>query len=90
METAMFHKGNNSIIDASGGTPTQGSSDLKYGDNGYEINYDYSYEQGMAWPNNSPGLYLDSTTNQLKFVMSTFAQDNGGAVLSMELHDLRH
>ena len=80
----VFHKGNNSIIDASGGTPTEGTSYLKYGDNGYEINYNYSYEQGMAWPNNSPGLYLDTTTNQLKFVMSTFAQDNGGAVLSMD------
>tara|TARA_B100000003_G_scaffold158614_1_gene144170 strand:+ start:3252 stop:4256 length:1005 start_codon:yes stop_codon:yes gene_type:complete len=85
----VFHKGNNSIIDADGGSPTQGSSDLKYGDDGYEINYDYSYEQGMAWPNNSPGLYLDSTTNQLKFVMSTFAQNSqtGGAVTTMNSNE---
>ncbi len=78
----VFHKGNNSIIDDTGGTPTQGTSSLKYGDDEYKINYDYEYKQGMSWPNNSPGLYLDSTNNQLKFVMSTFAQDtlSGGAI----------
>ena len=76
----VFHKGNNSIINAANGSPTDGSTTLEYGDEGYDINYDYSYEQGMAWPNNSPGLYLDSTTNQLKFVMSTFALHGGTAV----------
>ena len=42
------------------------------GDNqNYLINYDYGYDLGMAWPNNSPGLYLDSTNNALKFILST-------------------
>lgn len=80
----VFHKGNNSIINADDGSPTVGSSTFKYGDEGYEINYDYSYEQGMAWPNNSPGLYLDSTTNQLKFVMSTFPLYGGAAVTATD------
>ena len=44
----------------------------------------------MAWPNNSPGLYLDSTTNQLKFVMSTFALYNGLAVTAKDNADAIH
>ena len=41
----------------------------------YLINYDYGYYEGMAWPNNSPGLYLDSSNNNLKFILSTHAMN---------------
>ena len=45
-------------------------------DQKYLINYDYGYEEGMAWPNNSPGLYLDSANNSLRFILSTYAMNN--------------
>ena len=86
----VFHKGNNSLIESDDGTPTSGATTLTYGDEKYEINHAYNYEHGMAWPNNSPGLYLDSTTNQLKFVMSTFALYNGLAVTAKDNADAIH
>ena len=50
----------------------------------YLINYDYGYEKGMSWPNNSPGLYLDSGNNSLRFILSIspMRSDNGSMVTS--------
>lgn len=45
---------------------------LSYGNGGlYSPDYLYDYKQGMAFPINSPGLYLSKETNNLKFIMST-------------------
>lgn len=57
-------------------------------DQKYLINYDYGYEEGMAWPNNSPGLYLDSTNNSLKFILSTYAMNNGSMITSHSTDDI--
>ncbi len=80
----IFHKGNDSIISRTDARPSysddenadDGTSRLYYESkdlgNEYLINYDYGYDMGMAWPNNSPGLYLDSTNNALRFILSTY------------------
>jgi len=88
----IFHKGNDSIItDISDARPThlydRGESlyyyESKNFGNNYLINYDYNYEQGMAWPNNSPGLYLDTTNNTLRFVLSTYPMiNNAGSMVT--------
>tara|TARA_B100000035_G_C21036916_1_gene571563 strand:+ start:8422 stop:9534 length:1113 start_codon:yes stop_codon:yes gene_type:complete len=58
-------------------------------DQNYLINYNYGYDVGMAWPNNSPGLYLDSGNNTLKFILSTHAMDkvNYSMITSHDLQD---
>ena len=44
---------------------------LSYGSGLYSPDYLYGYNQGMAFPINSPGLYLSKETNSLRFIMST-------------------
>jgi hypothetical protein len=58
---------------------------LSYGDNGlYSPDYLYGYEAGMAFPINSPGLYLSKETNELRFIMSTMGDysniDDAGSI----------
>ena len=44
---------------------------LSYDSGLYSPDYLYGYEAGMAFPINSPGLYLSKETNELRFIMST-------------------
>jgi len=44
---------------------------LSYGSGLYSPDYLYGYNQGMAFPINSPGLYLSKATNKIRFIMST-------------------
>lgn len=57
---------------------------LSYGSGLYSPDYLYGYNQGMAFPINSPGLYLSKATNKIRFIMSTMGDysninDEGGA-----------
>jgi len=54
---------------------TDGGRDvLSYGSGLYSPDYLYGYSHGMAFPINSPGLYLSKATNSLKFIMSTMGE----------------
>jgi len=52
---------------------------LSYDSGLYSPDYLYGYEAGMAFPINSPGLYLSKETNQLRFIMSTITNNDNDA-----------
>ena len=49
---------------------------LSYDSGLYSPDYLYGYEAGMAFPINSPGLYLSKETNKLRFIMSTITNND--------------
>ena len=60
----IFSKGNSNIIGA----------DTENAENDTKIKNNHSIEDGMVWPNASPGLYLHSDRNSLRVTMNTFEE----------------